>query len=364
MTKLVLTILALLALFSVLRAYPEATPGLVRGVELHPGLVEVGDGTATLGIGFGVMEKSASQGSFWNLLPLRIVYTTGNRSVSIGLNGLSFLLRGGMNVGRLLTVDAPRSGDVISIGGRVVVNSRVDGDVWTLGADVELGPGAVVVGDVVALGGKVTNPSGRAAVGGTVSQLPDLKIPFLGVLGTQFSAQELGFGRHLLGYVLLGFALFLSTFYLPAHSQALYQAMGPSWRPALLTLALSVVLIPLLVVLLVISVIGVFFLPIVVFLVVLAALDGFLLLCARFGTLLRGRSASSVEPMHIFTSGLLGLFLIKLPALAGIILTLLRSPAAAKVGQGLQMLTLIIVVAGLLYGFGASLAHARVRQAK
>jgi hypothetical protein len=364
MTKLVLTILALLALFSVLRAYPETTPGLLRGVELHPGLVEVSDGAATLGIGFGVMEKNGGQANLWNLLPLRIVYAAGNRSVSVGLNGLSFLLRGGMNVGKLVTVDSPRSGDVISIGGRVVVNSRVDGDVWTLGADVELGPGAVVSGDVVALGGRVTNPSGRASVIGTVNQLPDLKIPFLGVLGTQFSAQELGFGRHLLGYVLLGFALLLSTFYLPAHSQGLYQEMGPSWRPALLTLALSVVIVPLLAVLLIVSVIGVFFLPIVVFLVVLAALDGFLLLCARFGALLRGGSASGGAPLYIFTSGLLGLFLVELPALAGIILTLLRFPAAAKVGQGLQMLTLILVIAGMLYGFGASLAHARVRRAK
>ena len=360
MKKLVLTILGLLALFSALRAFTEAVPGVLRGVELHPGLVEVADGTTTVGIGFGVMEKSAGRGSFWNLLPLRIVYTSGDRSVSVGLNGLSFLLRGGMNVGTPVTVDAPRPGDVISVGGKVVVDSRVDGDVWTLGADVELTPRAVVTGDIVALGGKVT---GRGTVGGSVNQLPDLKIPLLGVLGTQFSAQELGFGRHLLGYVLLGFALFLATFYLPGYSQALYQAMAGVWRPALLSLALSVVLVPLLVVILVLSVVGVFFLPVVALVVVLAGLYGFLLLCARFGALLRGTGASATEPLVILTSGLLGLFLIKLPALAGIILTLFRFPAAAIVGQYLQVLTLTLVLAGMLYGFGASLAHARVRRA-
>jgi hypothetical protein len=360
MKKLVLTILGLLALFSALRAYTEAVPGVLRGVALHPGLVEVADGTATVGIGFGIMEKSGSRGSLWNLLPLRIVYTSGDRSVSIGLNGLSFLLGGGMNVGKPVTVSTPRAGDVISIGGKVVVDSRVDGDVWALGADVELTPRAEVTGDVVALGGRV---SGRGAVGGSVNQAPEVRIPFLGILGAPFSAQELAFGRHLLGYALLGFGLFLSTFYLPGQSQALYQSLGHSWRPALLTLALSVVLVPLLVVLLVVSVLGVFFLPILAFLVVLAGLYGFLLLCARFGAMLRGSAGTGEEPLVIFTSGLLGLFLVKLPALAGIILTLFRSGAAAKIGQYLQMLTLILVVAGMLYGFAASLAHARVRRA-
>ena len=311
------------------------------------------------------MEKNAGRASLWNLLPLRMVYSSGDRSVSIGLNGLSFLLRGGMNVGRPVTVDAPRTGDVISIGGRVVVNSRVEGDVWTLGADVELGPGAVVDGERGGPGGQGDDPSGRAAVGGTVTQVPDLKIPFLGMLGTQFSVQELAFGRQLLGFVLLGFALFLSCFYLSAHARGLYQVMGSSWRPTLLTLAISLVLVPLLVVLLVVSVIGVFFLPIVVFLVVLAALDGFLLLCAQLGALVRGRQISNERsPSTFLLPGLLGLFLVKLPALAGIILTVLRSSAAAKAGQYLQVLTLILVVAGMLYGFGASLSHARVRTAR
>jgi hypothetical protein len=361
MRKLVLSILALLALFSVLRAYAEEAPGAVRGVELHPGLVEVSDGSSTLGIGFGVMEKSAGRG-FWNLLPLRVVYTSGDRNVTLGLNGLSFLLRGGLNVGVPVTVETPRSGDVISVGGRVTVDSRVDGDVWTLGADVDLSPRAQVTGDVVALGGRITG-AGRAAVGGTVNQVPELKIPFVGVLGAPFSTQELAFGRHLLGYVLLGFALFLSCFYLTRHSQRLYQGMGSSWRPALLAIALSVVLLPLLVVLLVVSVVGVFFLPVVVFLVVFAGLDGFLLLCARVGALLRGGDGSNGEPLYVFTSGLLGLFLVQVPALAGIILTLFHFPAAAKVGQVLQMVTLALVIAGMLYGFGASLAHARTRQA-
>jgi len=37
------------------------------------------------------MEKGAR--SLWNLLPLRVVYRNGADSVTVGLNGLSFLLR-------------------------------------------------------------------------------------------------------------------------------------------------------------------------------------------------------------------------------------------------------------------------------
>ena len=60
MKKLVLTILALIALFSALRAYTESVA--VPGVSLHPGLVEIGDGSSSIGIAFGVMESRRGAG--------------------------------------------------------------------------------------------------------------------------------------------------------------------------------------------------------------------------------------------------------------------------------------------------------------
>lgn len=362
MKKLVLTLLALIALFSALRAYAEPVPA--AGIDLQPGLVEASDGASSVGIAFGVMEKSSGAASLWNLLPLRVVYRSGGTSITIGLNGLSFLLRGGVSVGRQVKVDKPRVGDVISIGGKVTVGSRVDGDVWTLGADVELGPQAEVTGDVVALGGKVL-ASAKAVVRGSVSQVPELKIPFLGVLGTQFSVQALGVGRQVLGYVLLGFALLLFCFYRAPRARGIYQSLPSSWRETLITLAVSLVVVPLVVVLLIVSVIGIFFLPILVFLLILMALEGFLLLCARLGGAVRRQAGTGAggEPLWLFTSGLLGLFLVKAPALAGIFITLFRSEAAAKAGEILQLITLGCVAAGLLYGWGSALAHARSQAA-
>ena len=327
--------------------------------------MEVTDGTTSIGIAFGIAEKSGDQRSTWSLLPLRLQYRSGDSSVSIGLNGLSFLMQGGVTVGRPIRVDNPRVGDVVSIGGRVTVNSRVDGDVWAMGADVELSPRAEVTGSVVALGGKVTSAPG-AVVDGTVSSIPQVKIPFIGILGTQFSVQVLATGRQLLGFVLLGFAMFLSCFYREGHARMLYQSIPASWRETVITLAVSLVVVPLVTVLLVVSVIGVFLIPALAMVVIYLALDGLLALCMRLGGVLRRLDLDQSRniPLSLLTSGLLGLFMVKLPALLGIFLTLLRSGTTSLVGQTLQVITLACLSAGMLYGFGASVAFARRRSTK
>jgi hypothetical protein len=361
MRRLVFVILGLIALFSALRAYTEP----VTGLDLQPGLIEIGDGSTSVGMAFGAMQVAEGSSRRWSLLPLRVVYESGQSRVSIGLNGLTFLLRNGVTVGRPVRIDTPREGDVISLGGRVRVDSKVSGDVWTLGADVELTPRAEVAGNVVALGGRVSAAKG-SIVRGTVNEIPELKIPFVGILGSDISAQVLGFGRQALAWILLGIAMFLVTWYLGAHARALYVNLTLTWREAVITVAVSLVVVPVLAVLLVVSVVGIFFLPVIVLVIALFALDGFLMLCARLGGLLRRRlpSGTAPEPMAIFTSGLLGLFLVMLPALVGISLGFLRSPAAGMAGRILQLVTLGLEAAGLLYGMGASLASAHARSTR
>jgi hypothetical protein len=251
---------------------------------------------------------------------------------------------------------------VISIGGKVTVNAPLIGDVWTLGADVALGPGADVSGSVVALGGKVS-ASPRAVVRGSVNQVPEIKIPFLGVLGSPFSIQVLALGRQLLGYFLLGAALFISCFYATPRARSLYDGVARSWRTTLVTVAACLVAIPLLAALLVISVIGIFFLPVLVFALGVLGLNGFLLLCARVGGALRRGPADGGDALFLFTSGLFGLFLVKLPALVGIALTLLRSSAASRAGEILQIVSLALLILGMIYGTGVALSHVRSRAA-
>jgi len=78
-------------------------------------------------------------------------------------------------LGRPIQIEAPTHGTVVSIGAPIVVRSTVDGDVVALAGDVELGDGAHVVGDVVALGGRVVGPGtveGRAVGFGAVAGSP------------------------------------------------------------------------------------------------------------------------------------------------------------------------------------------------
>ena len=220
MRKLVLAVIVLLALFSLFRAYSQSNgeSSAVTGLRLQPGLIEVGDGTASLGLSFGLMEKSGDQRRLVSVLPLRVVYRSGDRDVSVGLNGISFLVGGGSSVGLPVVVSSLHRGDLLSVGGRVTVDSRVEGGVWALGGDVELTPRAVVTGDVVAIGGKVTASPG-AVVGGTVSQLAGMRIPFLGILGTQFSAQSLGLAVRCTGVRPPGLCAF-PVLFLPCRAHA------------------------------------------------------------------------------------------------------------------------------------------------
>lgn len=323
---------------------------------MHPGLVEIGDGTSSLGLAFGLLSGWDGERGLWNVLPLRLTVRSGEKSLTLGMNGLSFLLRGGVRLGRPVLVGIPVQGDVISIGGRVTVDARVDGDVWTLGADVALTPKAEVSGRVVAIGGKVA-ASARARVAGGITALPELKIPFLGALATTASVPLIELGREALGYLLLAFALFAVSYYLRTHTQGLVQSIPSAWRASLLTVVVALVAVPVLVVLLVVSVFGIFLLPVLALLLIAAALDGFLALAARIGAAVR--AGTGTDSLHLFTSGLLGLFLFKAPAMVGALLPLIRSELAGRIGEILRIVSLGLTAAGFLYGFGAFLAYAR-----
>ncbi len=357
MRKLVFSIIVLIALFSALRAWTDPPPA--PGVRLHPGLVEVSDGTSSLQLGFGLMEREPGTTSFWSVLPLRLAYSSGGRSVSLALNGLSFIFGPGVTIGRPLQVASARTGDVVSLGGPVTVDARVDGDVWTIGANIVLSPRAVVTGNVVALGGRVS-ASPRAVVRGVVSQVPRLRLPFRGAAGLTVPA--LALGRQVVGYCLLGAALFVTCFYGTTRARGLYDGMGRRWRMSLVILVACLVLVPVIIVLLILSVVGVFFLPVLIFALAVIGLNGFLLLCSRVGGALRRVPSEGTTALFLFTSGLLGLFLVKVPAVAGIILAMTSSPAAAVIGQVLRLVTLWLFLVGILYGTGASLATMRTQR--
>ena len=69
MRKLVLVVIALLALFALFRAYSDGNGSAIGGIRLQPGLFETGDGSSSLGLSFGLMEKSVSPRRLVSVLP-------------------------------------------------------------------------------------------------------------------------------------------------------------------------------------------------------------------------------------------------------------------------------------------------------
>jgi len=106
MKRLVIVLIALLAVFTALRAYPQAAAGL----DVAPGVVQVSDGRASLGLGFGLVSSEDGRGGPWSVLPLVLQYRSGSTTVTLSLNGLSFLLAGGVSLGRAIAIDEPTVG--------------------------------------------------------------------------------------------------------------------------------------------------------------------------------------------------------------------------------------------------------------
>jgi hypothetical protein len=359
MKRLVIILIALLAVFTAIRAYTQsARPS---GVDVAPGLVEVSDGRTSLGLGFGLLSSDGGRQGPWSVLPLVLQYRSGSSTVTLSLHGLSFLLAGGISLGRAIVIDRPTVGDVLSAGGPVTVAARLDGDVWVLGSDVTLTAKAVVTGSVVAVGGRVTADP-KARVAGGIHRLAELKLPFVGVLGTRFSAAFLAFARGALLFVLAAGALLLAAFYLPRLLAATAAAASTRWRETLITVVVAAAAVPIATALLAISVGGIFFLPFLALAVASVAILGGLALCVRLGAWMRRGTGET--PLFLFTSGLLGLLVVSLPGLAGVASALFRGSAAAAVAGVLRSVTAVATLVLLAWGFGAGLAQIRAGQRK
>jgi len=359
MKRLVIVLIALLAIFTAIRASTQTVHE--AGLDVAPGLVQVSDGRSSLGLGFGLLSSEGGRQGPWSVLPVVLQYRSGSSTVTLSLHGLSFLLNGGISLGREIVIDRPTVGDVLSAGGPVTVAARLDGDVWVLGSDVTLTAKAVVTGSVVTLGGRV-KADPKARVSGGVHRLAGLPLPFVGVLGTRFSAVALGFARGALLFILAAVALLLAAFYLPRPLAGIAAAASTRWRETLITVAVAAAAAPIATALLAVSVGGIFFLPFLALAMLSVAVLGCLALCVRLGAWMRRGTGET--PLFLFTSGLLGLFVVSLPGLAGVASALLRGPAAAAVGGVLRSVTAVAILLLLAWGFGAGLSQIRAGQRK
>jgi hypothetical protein len=88
-------------------------------------------------------------------------------------------------LGRDAAVEGALSGSLVVVAGNVRISGRVGKDVIAFGGDVVLEPGAVVLGDLLAVGGTVTVPPGEPlTVAGRILTLGELEAAFAAELQT------------------------------------------------------------------------------------------------------------------------------------------------------------------------------------
>jgi hypothetical protein len=355
--KIVFAVMGLLALFTILRSYGEPPSGGTRYV-LQPGLLEIDTAEGSARIAFGLLERGGGTLRSWSLLPIRVELSSGKQRLSLALNGLSLLSPSGLRVGRPVRITGQKQGDVISMGGRVTVAGTVLGDVWTFGADVLLEPRAVVSGNVVALGGVVRAERG-AVIRGNKYSLPNIKIPLLRLLASGDSVGTLRFLIQAFGIVLYLLALFLAVHFARERLSGLAGALA-SWKGAILYLVLAVFVIPLAAALLIATILGILVVPFLAVAVLVLAYLGYLGATVRLGFWLR-RLPSDAPAAAAYTSGLLGLLVLRGPVLLGILFGLLGSGLFQALGRILFGLGTAGTAVAALYGFGGMLRYLRTR---
>jgi hypothetical protein len=356
--KIVFAVMGLLALFIALRSYGQAASGGTRYV-LQPGLLEIDTAEGNTRIAFGLLERTGGTPRSWSLLPIRLEFTSGRQRLSLALNGLSLLSPSGLRVGRPVRITGQKQGDVISVGGKVTVAGTVLGDVWTFGADVALEPRALVTGSVVALGGVVRAERG-ALIRGNKYSLPNIKIPLLRLLASGNSAATFRFLIQAFGVVLYLLVLFLAVHFARERLAGLAGSLATRWKGAILYLVLAVFLIPLAAALLIATVLGIVVVPFLAVAVLLLVYLGYLGATVRLGLWLR-RLPADAPPAAAYTSGLLGLLVLRGPVLLGILFGLLASGLFQVLGRILFTVGTAATIVAALYGFGGTLRFLRAQ---
>ncbi len=352
MKKIIYCILTLLALFSLLQV--QAEDNQPNRFTVHPSFVQISGKDSGLSIGFGLIEAEGDKTRTWNIFPIRFSLKSGDRTLYLNMNGLSFLTRSGVYYGGEKVIKGVHHGDVISVGGQVTVQGKVEGNVWSFGADIHLLANSEVTGDVVALGGKVDTVRG-ARIHGNKHSLPKLTIPFLGFLTSPQSAETLQFIMELFGVLLFLIMLFLIIHFRRGSLLTVKDLFFSRWKGVLLYLILGILIIPIVVALLITSGIGIFVLPVLFLLILILVYFSYVGASVRLGQLILKRDTNSAA--QIYLQGLLGFFIIKIPSLLGRLISLLTADVFTAVGGFLKVLGSVFLLVVLLYSFGVGLLY-------
>jgi hypothetical protein len=266
-------------------------------------------------------------------------------------------------------------GDVVSIGGTVVVEGEVTGDAVAVGGRVEIADRAKVAGDVVSVGGDVSIGDSAQVFGDAVSVLGGMDIASTAMVsGEQVQVGGLGFApkigfpfgmaRHDTGHdlwsfirravwvlVLVGLGVLAYTLF-PTRMRRLSGAAESRGLVAFLAGFAGLILWLPAFVLLCVTIIGIPVALLLIFLTPVAMLLGYVAVAEAAGRrLLRGRNASAPSLVMTVGAGIL--------ALEGILLVagFLRAFGSAfdLLGSILGLVGWSVIAIAVTMGFGAFL---------
>ncbi|HOG16412.1 MAG TPA: hypothetical protein PLB96_03620 [Syntrophales bacterium] len=275
---------------------------------------------------------NSTSGGRWALLLLLVVLLTAADAWGSA--------RSLVRIGSDVTVEEGRTvGHAVAIGGQLTVDGTVEGHAVAIGGSVVLGTGASVEGNVVAIGGIIVAARG-AEVGGSLTELNTSNIS--AAISEALSGDWEGWSwvfavvSVLIFAAILLFSLILVAF-IPRHIGLIGEAI--SRNPVRVTFwgILGGILIVNLVLLLIISVIGIFLLPWVIPLLLCMIMPGLTALAARIGRVVRTRLLRSRNdaPLREVMWGLAVLLVVGWIPYLGVLVKL----AAVTVSLGGTLLT-------------------------
>lgn len=186
----------------------------------------------------------------------------------------------------------------VAIGGNVYVSGNVEEDVVAIGGSVYLDKTAIVKEDVVAIGGKVEKQSG-AIVNGEVIEinLPGFA-PFVsGITKNKGTLPVLGLVWGFISFLaFLGLCIIIVALFTKSIGNISSTIEKKPWHMIMWGL-LSFVIMPLLIILLIFSLIGIIFIPIVIFIFIAAGLAGHIAASQLLGKLILKAARIKNKPM-------------------------------------------------------------------
>jgi hypothetical protein len=243
-------------------------------------------------------------------------------------------------------------GDAVCIGGNLTVKGTVNGDVVCVGGHLRVEPTAVISCDVVSVGG-IAVISPQAEVGGeqvnVEGGIPGLKgLKWFGVLDeavSDFSKRIVEVVKEVVFFGFLMLVALLLTVFLPRQFGRIDEHLdGDFPRSALLGVGIMI-LLPVALVFMAVSIIGIPLIPIVILAAVVAIFVGYVVMARVIGRRLVGEK-------HVMFQIFIGLLLLHGAALLGDIIALPGGPMET-IGGVFTGVGKIIFIAASGIGMGA-----------